>query len=878
MHATTSSDESQILKLPEDTVNRSVARSFRIFDQLHARPSAEYAAYADWRQDRQGLRGNEELCTGLLALYAEQNTGGLARGFPSLQVFISTCWDFSMFRPCPCMCSLTFAACFTYLAHTCTDAAIIASGDAQFADGSLLVALEADGNLILTSPTALVGAGITVGQQANTNGELVVDGASFVGTGAPFSIGVEGSGKVDIVGGGRITSLSDGILLGSSESGHGVVTVSGQRSLLYVPSQPTIIGNGGSGEFVVEAGATALTNEVSIAGQASRRGPFGSGIATVRGAGSLWQVQGSLSVFDRLVIEDMATLTSHGGDGRSQSIIGTSNHAGSILVQDAGTYWLHSGGIALRNGKLIVRDGASAQIGFMTVNLQDTQNEGEVSAIQVSGPGTRLSLGRFEVNSQSSSAMTITDGGVLTTGQAGSFQNVRLTNTILIDGPGSKWVDYSALTEFAGSTLTISGAGRVTSNRVELSSPSEEDSTTVEISGIGSQWAVGELGIDEFTQVVLDGGRILSTTPIVPFSNQAIRNNGLIRGSGLISHMIVNEQYGALRVDNGNSLETDSIENQGGLIDVYRGELSTLRSLRNYNDGTLTLNGSRLKSGQSPVLQEPGLTNEGFVLAVGINEIYGSVANRSSGEFRTHNGRLTFHDGIENSGILEVSAGSNIRFDDDYLGRGIEGDGSVTFNGDFENIAITPTTILLENTSVTFGAASSLLIDFGPESHDRLEVAGRATLSGGGLELTAQAPLDDSELVEIIAAGSVDGMFASIPEIGEHLGFGVTFGGITYTSSSVVVSLVQQDGDFNLDGKVDSLDLDAWSAGFAITSGAELSEGDADRDGDVDGADFLLLQRSLLASTQPPSAQSVPEPSSVSLLLLAFALMVRRRA
>ena len=45
-----------------------------------------------------------------------------------------------------------------------------------------------------------------------------------------------------------------------------------------------------------------------------------------------------------------------------------------------------------------------------------------------------------------------------------------------------------------------------------------------------------------------------------------------------------------------------------------------------------------------------------------------------------------------------------------------------------------------------------------------------------------------------------------------------------------------------MDGNVDRLDLDAWSAGNGMVGGAQLSDGDADRDGDVDGADFLALQ------------------------------------
>ncbi len=51
--------------------------------------------------------------------------------------------------------------------------------------------------------------------------------------------------------------------------------------------------------------------------------------------------------------------------------------------------------------------------------------------------------------------------------------------------------------------------------------------------------------------------------------------------------------------------------------------------------------------------------------------------------------------------------------------------------------------------------------------------------------------------------------------------------------------------DFNLDGFIDHLDLPHWKSGFGGTSlgAGDAESGDADGDGDVDGADFLAWQR-----------------------------------
>lgn len=52
-------------------------------------------------------------------------------------------------------------------------------------------------------------------------------------------------------------------------------------------------------------------------------------------------------------------------------------------------------------------------------------------------------------------------------------------------------------------------------------------------------------------------------------------------------------------------------------------------------------------------------------------------------------------------------------------------------------------------------------------------------------------------------------------------------------------------GDFNVDGVVDAAGQARWNAGFRIATGALLVQGNADRDRDVDNADFLIWQRNL---------------------------------
>jgi len=83
--------------------------------------------------------------------------------------------------------------------------------------------------------------------------------------------------------------------------------------------------------------------------------------------------------------------------------------------------------------------------------------------------------------------------------------------------------------------------------------------------------------------------------------------------------------------------------------------------------------------------------------------------------------------------------------------------------------------------------------------------------------------------------------------------------------------------DFNFDGIVDSADYTAWRDHLGMTSGATLEQGDADGDGDVDQDDYALWRQDVgttidmaaLADTEGLSLNAVPEPATISLLLLS---------
>lgn len=79
--------------------------------------------------------------------------------------------------------------------------------------------------------------------------------------------------------------------------------------------------------------------------------------------------------------------------------------------------------------------------------------------------------------------------------------------------------------------------------------------------------------------------------------------------------------------------------------------------------------------------------------------------------------------------------------------------------------------------------------------------------------------------------------------------------------------------DFNRDGYIDQHDLATWQAGYGTDT-----TGDADLDGDTDGADFLIWQRLHTATAPELETLAVPEPGiGLCALGLVAALQYRSR-
>jgi hypothetical protein len=83
------------------------------------------------------------------------------------------------------------------------------------------------------------------------------------------------------------------------------------------------------------------------------------------------------------------------------------------------------------------------------------------------------------------------------------------------------------------------------------------------------------------------------------------------------------------------------------------------------------------------------------------------------------------------------------------------------------------------------------------------------------------------------------------------------------------------NADFDGDGDVDGRDFLTWQRNHGLESGALASQGDANGSGSVNIFDFEIWQQQYGQATL--SAAVVPEPQSLSLILLGSLLLGRLR-
>lgn len=147
---------------------------------------------------------------------------------------------------------------------------------------------------------------------------------------------------------------------------------------------------------------------------------------------------------------------------------------------------------------------------------------------------------------------------------------------------------------------------------------------------------------------------------------------------------------------------------------------------------------------------------------------------------------------------------------------------------------------------------------------------------GGVLKMVARtgnqlqiAPGDSRTIRGLFFAGGDGGGFNDLGE----LTFGAAFTNGTFGMfvADVTAPAIRRS-DFTGDGVVNGQDLNSWRGSFAIDAA-----GDSDSDGDSDGADFMDWQRHVGTFPIVVSAEPVPEPTTLAMLLVGVVFCYRSK-
>ena len=803
-------------------------------------------------------------------------------------------------------------------------------GDAVF-NGQILVAQNGgDGTLTIIGPTVVQGGEILVASDPDTRGTVIIDGATFNGDGS-FEIGQSGDGSLEILNGGSVSG--DRIEVASS-GGSGSVLVSGSGSTLDMPSGSAIIGGifEGIGFLTIENGGQVNHGIAGIAALDRETAGGGFGNVVITGENSRWDVDGNFTFHSGVlrISEGGQFNTNRDFNNRNSTVeIGLEGGSGLVIVEGIGSLWQDRSetGIGVGTGgqgTVAIRDSGNVSSNSLVLGDSplipggfNTDGEGLVT---IDGLGSTWTTSSLRI---ANGEVQLTNGGRLINSTEPRIETIIGSNgngRLVVDGSTSQWVDQAEeifIGDGGNGELVIRNGARVTNLAARLASDqlgngNNLSTALVRVEGEGSLWSVQFLFANEFSEgiarleirdrAVVDVGNSLEVGPNteIILDQGTLRgpdfdrffSDGTIVGSGQIQSSLSNR--GTLRVNPGDRLViSGELENEAdrfrGGIEVNNGELEVRGNFINSSSGAANFENATLRVTGDSFFDNTGTVNliggENRIEAQffdnrnylnvtgGINLIDANLLNTFQ-IILTANSQTTFLDRVDNSGDIRVSAGSTATFLGPLFGNGTSGGGTVFLEGNISP-GFSPGTMQFGG-DIALGDFSQLNIEIGQDAHDALDVTGSASVSGD-LVLSALSALDGDTVIEILSADAVIGTFSDLPDIGDELGFGVVFGGISYTDDSVEVSLLQQSGDFTGDGSVDGADLDAWQAGFGSFGGAILDDGDAERDGDVDGSDFLAWQRAA-QTTEPIAAnQAVPEPSSLAILFVAMALASARR-
>lgn len=320
--------------------------------------------------------------------------------------------------------------------------------------GYLIVGNSGTGTLTVSNGgTVTTGGSAFIGENAGSVGIVTVGGAGSSWTAGELRVGDSGDGTLTISNGGAVTS-SDTAAIGYYAGSTGVVTVTGAGST-WTNGSDLGVGKEGHGTLTITDGGAVHTATDGYIGDA----PGSTGIVTVDGAGSSWQVGHNLLV--GAYGSGALTITNGGHVTSLEARIGDvdSGGTGTVVVDGVGSTWtnydhMHLGTLA--TGTLTIRNGAH-------VDNDDDLDIGAYGRLNIGAAlgQTAVAAGTLDadkINFQSGSALVFNH----TDAEYDFSLPMSGRGTILQMGPGTTVLTgdasgFNGLTYVAAGTLLVDG-------------------------------------------------------------------------------------------------------------------------------------------------------------------------------------------------------------------------------------------------------------------------------------------------------------------------------------------------------------------------------------------------------------------------------------
>ena len=705
---------------------------------------------------------------------------------------------------------------------------------------------------------------------------------------------------------------------------------------VYNATTSFIVGQSGAGlaTLTVENGAV-------LASGTSSMGTNGFGTATVTGAGSRWSSTGAftvgsvgtatLNILNQGVVHVGTALSINGtsdvilnggtlrfntasGLNRLNYIAGTIQLAGNrTLDSDATVTFLYGpflappASIAIPTGKALNVEGNSSQ--FQN-NRTVTINGGSLSSTNHT-IGTILNGGGFLVVDSGGTMTTISNAtlgdvansfGTATVSGAGSSWNIGGIATIGSSGTGTLSIQDQALVHIGsalsinslstvtlnGGTLrfnTISGLNRLTytSGTIQLAGDRGvgTDATITTLYGAFPTLPTGKGLTVEGTATLtkpltIDGGAFKTTSLAVGAGGSLIFDHGILELTGGsvtgLSNLVV-PANGEFRAS---SAQTTRITAAAGSTITATGDLTLGdSSLPNgfYGNGTLQVGQTTvtLADANDAVLDSAALVTLG--------------AGGSPGTLDAANG-LTLDFGGNVTGFGTVDSPNDVvkpLINNGHI-TGNSGAEPITLAGYVKGVGTLDNVVITGTDAPGFSPATVVRGSVVYDGVLQIEIGGTASGSfdqinhmlgagmaelGGSLDvelINGFNPALDDAFEIITAAGGVSGMFDTLAEELPALSPGLEWA-INYGANNVVLQIAAAGlpGDYNFDGAVDAADYVVWRKNDGTQQGYETWRANFGATAGIGSAGGS------------PSQSAVPEPTTMTLVLLGVLGLRRRR-